>query len=42
MAAAHSEAEPATTAPDAQGTGTAVTTVADARTGERRAESLLR
>ncbi|WP_018569499.1 hypothetical protein [Streptomyces sp. PsTaAH-124] len=40
-AAAHSEAGPATTAPDAEGTETAVTTVADDRTGELLAEDLL-
>ncbi|MGW0999199.1 hypothetical protein ACWD5V_39230 [Streptomyces sp. NPDC002523] len=40
-AAAHSEAGPATTAPDAEGTEIAVTTVADDRTGEQLAESLL-
>ncbi|MGW4186244.1 hypothetical protein ACWEK2_29245 [Streptomyces albidoflavus] len=39
--AAHSEAGPATTEPDAEGTETPVTTVADDRTGEQLAESLL-
>ncbi|WP_071330921.1 hypothetical protein [Streptomyces sampsonii] len=39
--AAHSEAGPATTKPDTEGTETAVTTVADDRTGEQLAESLL-
>lgn len=41
LAAAHSETGPATTAPDAEGTEIAVTTVADDRTGEQLAESLL-
>ncbi|MEU2717778.1 hypothetical protein [Streptomyces sp. NPDC007205] len=40
-AAAHSEAGPATTARDAEGTEIAVTTVADDRTGEQLAEGLL-
>ncbi|MEU7354462.1 hypothetical protein ABZ663_29470 [Streptomyces albidoflavus] len=39
--AAHSEAGPATTEPDGEGSETAVTTVADDRTGEQLAESLM-
>lgn len=41
VAAAHSEAGPATPARDAEGTEIAVTTVADDRTGEQLAEGLL-
>ncbi|MCX4481818.1 hypothetical protein OOK44_36185 [Streptomyces cellulosae] len=40
-AGAHSEAGPAATAPGAEGTEMAVTTVADDRTGEQLAEDLL-